>query len=100
MANLYKKTMKRLNPKTGKTVKTKSKKWWGRYRDAIGRERRVPLSTDKMAAQTMLNELLRKVEREKSGLPTQLTKSVSGHFASTWPTLANTFRTRKLHQSR
>jgi len=67
MANLYKKPVVRTDPKTGKKVKTRSKKWWGRYRDAAGRERRVPLASDKAAAQTMLNELVRNVEREKSG---------------------------------
>jgi integrase len=68
MANLYKKPVTITDPKTGRRRKMKSKKWWGRYRDAMGRERRVPLVADKMAAQTMLNELLCKVEREKAGL--------------------------------
>jgi hypothetical protein len=68
MANLYKKPVWVIDSKTGKRVKTKSKKWWGRYRDALGQERRIPLATDKMAAQTMLNDRLVKVEREKAGL--------------------------------
>jgi len=68
MASLYKKQLVRTDRKAHKKVKTKSKKWWGRYRDAQGAERRVPLSTDKMAAQTMLNEVVRTVEREKVGL--------------------------------
>jgi hypothetical protein len=34
MANLYKKPVVRTDPQTGKRVKTKSKKWWGRFRDA------------------------------------------------------------------
>ena len=68
MANLYKKSHTQNDAKTGKKIRTKSKKWWGRYRSADGVERRVPLAADKMAAQTMLNELLRRVEREKAGL--------------------------------
>ena len=68
MANLYKKTENRRDPKTGEKVKRKSKKWWGRYRDATSRERRVPLAADKAAAQAMLNELVRKSEREAAGL--------------------------------
>jgi hypothetical protein len=68
MANLYKKPVFLTDPKTGEKVKTKSKKWWGRYRDVNGVERRIPLAADKTAAQTMLNEVLRKVEREKAGL--------------------------------
>ncbi len=56
------------DPKTGKRVGAKSKKWWGRYRAADGREKRVPLAADKTAAQAMLNDLLRKIDREKSGI--------------------------------
>jgi integrase len=48
--------------------KKKSKKWWGRYRDENGAVRRVPLAVDKMAAQSMLNECVRKVELKKAGL--------------------------------
>ena len=67
MACLYKKTHTSTS-KTGKNVTRKSKKWWGRYRDADGSERRVPLASDQMAAQAMLNELIRNVERQKAGL--------------------------------
>ncbi len=68
MASLYKKPVIQTHPKTGKRIKTKSKKWWGRYRAANGTERRVPLAADKTAAQTMLNELVRKAEREAAGI--------------------------------
>jgi len=68
MASLYKKPVTRTDPRTGERVKGKSKKWWGRYRAADGREKRVPLSSDKTAAQAMLNDILRKVEREMAGL--------------------------------
>ena len=68
MANLYKKPVVVTDPKTGKKVETKSKKWWGRYRDENGVERRVPLATDKTAAQAILNELVRKAERKLAGL--------------------------------
>ncbi len=68
MASLYKKPITVTDPKTGKKVKAKSKKWWGRYRDQNGVERRVPLAVDKGAAQTMLAELVRKVERRVAGL--------------------------------
>ncbi len=57
-----------IDPVTGEKAKGKSKKWWGRYKDADGRLRRHPLSTDKMAAQDMLNEAVRRVERQKAGL--------------------------------
>ena len=68
MASLYKKPIVVRDPKTGKKVKQKSRKWWGRYRDAMGRDTRVPLANDKTAAQAMLNELVRRVELEKAGL--------------------------------
>jgi len=68
MASLYKKPVLITDPATGKKVKGKSKKWWGRLNYALGREKRVPLATDKRAAQAMLNELVTKVEREKAGI--------------------------------
>ncbi len=67
MASLYKKPIVKTDPKTGKKIKGKSTKWWGRYRDALGIEKRVPLAKDKSAAQSMLNELVKKVELEKAG---------------------------------
>src|SRR5947209_3961114 len=68
MASLYKKPITLADPKTGEKIKSQSKKWWGRFRDANDRERRIPLAADKMAAQAMLNEMVRRVEREKAGL--------------------------------
>jgi integrase/recombinase XerD len=68
MANVYKKPIVVIDPKSGHKIKTKSRKWWGRYRDANEAERPVPLAADKIAAQAMLNEIIRKVEREKARL--------------------------------
>ena len=68
MANLHKKPITITDPKSGKRVKAKSKKWWGRYRDEHGIEKRVPLATDKTAAQTLLNTILIKVERRAAGI--------------------------------
>lgn len=93
MANLYKKPVLLKNPKTGEKVKTKSKKWWGQYKDATGRLRRQPLAIDKAAAQAMLNEIVRNVEREKAGLidPTdaQRKRTVAEHLAEFESYLAN-----------
>ena len=44
-----------------------AKKWYGEYKDAVGVLKRVPLSPNKEAARLMLAELLREVEKEKSG---------------------------------
>jgi len=68
MAGLYKKPITVTDPKTVEPLKAKSKKWWGRFRDQNGQEKRVPLAADKTAAQAMLNELVRNVERIKAGL--------------------------------
>jgi len=68
MASLYKKPVVVRDPKTGQKMKGKSRKWWGRFRDESGREKRVPLATDKVAAQAMLNELVKRVERRAAGL--------------------------------
>src|SRR5712692_6829895 len=68
MASLYKKPIVATDPKTGQKIKAKSKKWWGRYREENGVERRVPLAADKTAAQAMLNELVKKVERRAAGI--------------------------------
>ena len=56
------------DPKTGRKIKTNSKKWWGRFRDANGYDKRVPLATDRAAAQAMLAEYVRRAEREKVGI--------------------------------
>jgi len=68
MASLYKKPIVTIDPATGRRVKSKSKKWWGRFRDEHDQEKRVPLAADKKAAETLLNELVRKVERMRAGL--------------------------------
>ena len=85
MASIYKKPVIMKDPKTGKKVKTKSKKWWGRYTDSLGCEKRVPLATDKTVAQTMLKELVHKVERQKAGLEdpaeAQLARPITEHVA-------------------
>ena len=67
MASLYKKPIVVTDPNTGEKVKQKSRKWWGRYRDALGRDRRVPLAADKVAAQAMLLDLIRRAELERAG---------------------------------
>jgi integrase len=68
MASLYKKPIVITDPNTGQKIKAQSKKWWGRFCDENGRERRVPLAKDKAAAQAMLNELVKKTERRAAGL--------------------------------
>ncbi len=45
-----------------------SRKWYGKYTDGDGRERRTPLTADKSAARMMLAELVKKAERRRIGL--------------------------------
>lgn len=49
-------------------VRERSRKWYGEYKDAKGITRRVPLSRDKTAAQSLLNDLVQKAERRSAGL--------------------------------
>ena len=48
-------------------VATQSKKWYGSYKDEHGKRHRVPLSSDKQAARSMLRDIERDVERRRAG---------------------------------
>ena len=61
MASLYRRVY---GAKSGK----KTTRWWGKYADANGVVRRVSLASDKSAASTMLNELVRKAELQAIGV--------------------------------
>ncbi len=52
----------------GQRYQLESKKYYGRYRDADDVLQKVPLATDKDAAETMLVELKRKAERQRQGM--------------------------------
>jgi integrase len=52
----------------GTRIRQLSRKWYGCYTDADGKERCVPLATDKTAAQQMLAELVRRAELGKIGI--------------------------------
>lgn len=84
MANLFHPSYVQIDPKTGEKTLRRLRKWYGKFHDADGVLRRVPLSTDKTAAQAMLADLLRKVEREHAGLidpaADQLSRSVGEHI--------------------
>ncbi|PNY36905.1 hypothetical protein C2E31_10625 [Rhodopirellula baltica] len=68
MASLFKRSYTKLDKATGKRVKKLTKKWYGQFVDENGLTQRVPLCTDKDAARSMLNDLIRKAERLKVGL--------------------------------
>ena len=77
MPSLKKKTITRYLDDNGKQVRklspgakkvtTKSRKWYGQYNDEHGLSKVVPLSTDKSAAQVMLNKLVAKAQRRIAG---------------------------------
>ncbi len=73
MSRLFKPTYTKPDRETGKRVKQKTKKWYGEYVDENGLMQRVPLSTDKSAAQSLLNDLLKRVERRRAGLEDSVT---------------------------
>lgn len=64
MAGLYKPSFK--DKRTGK--KKRTSKWYAWYRTPDGRTFRVPLCHDKAVALTMLADLIRKAERDQTGL--------------------------------
>lgn len=68
-----------------KKRKVQSKMWTGRYRDENGLLIEVPLCRSKSAAETMLNDLKRKVELGKAGLRSpfeeQHARPLSEHLA-------------------
>jgi len=84
MASLFKPTYSAKDSKTGKTIQKKVKKWYGQFRDENGEVKRVPLCTDKAAAQAMLNEIVRRVERGEAGLISPFDehrkRSIEGHL--------------------
>jgi len=82
VSRLLKQTFTRKDPATGKKVTRKSRKWYGEFRDECGIKRRVPLSTDKSAAQAMLTEKLHNVERRRAGFEDDLTVEVMRPLAA------------------
>lgn len=84
MPSLFRPTYTRTDPETGAKTVHRLRKWYGRYRDGDGAVQRVPLCTDKTAAQAMLANLIRKVERGQAGLvdpaAEQLARTIEAHI--------------------
>ncbi|MGQ0633097.1 MAG: tyrosine-type recombinase/integrase [Planctomycetaceae bacterium] len=68
MASLFKPSYTVKDPATGKKSKRKAKRWYGQFKDHNRGWVRVPLCTDKTAAQAMLNALVRKAELAQVGI--------------------------------
>jgi hypothetical protein len=89
MASIYRPSYTRTDPKTGKIIRSKLKKWYVKYRDADGIIQRVPGFTNKEATRALAVELERKAARLASGLadPTedQRKRPLADHLAE-WHT--------------
>jgi integrase len=85
MANIFKPNVTKIDPFTGNKIKTKTKKWYGRFRDENGTEQRVTLAENKTIAQQMLAAKVKQVERIKSGLvhpaEFEMNKPIADHLA-------------------
>ncbi|MDR1926010.1 MAG: phage integrase N-terminal SAM-like domain-containing protein, partial [Planctomycetaceae bacterium] len=85
MANIYKPVVIKIDKNTGEKIKSKTKKWYGRYRDENRVERRVPLSENKTVALQMLADIVKRIEQIKSGLvysaEFEMKKPISEHLA-------------------
>lgn len=57
------------------------RKWYGRYEDAGGVLKQVPLCEDKQSAQAMLTDIIRRIERIRAGIIDPLTEQLSGSVA-------------------
>ena len=68
------------DPVTGAKKKTAS--YYGKYRNAHGKTVEIPLSPNRAAAQQMLADLVRSVEREKAGLIDHYTEHRSTPLAN------------------
>jgi hypothetical protein len=78
MASLFKPKFKRYRDAAGRpckkdtpgavSTKYEADKWYGRYFDQDGIKRAIPLAADKSAAQQMLADKIKEVERRKAGL--------------------------------
>ena len=66
MSSLYRSKYKTSDLTTGNVVTKNREKWYGKFRDADGITRRVALSTNKTAAQQMLNKQVEQAERGKT----------------------------------
>ena len=68
MASLFKRYKWVVDPATGEKVKHEYPKWYGRYVDASGIERRMPISANRAVAERKLNMIVEEIEMQKAGL--------------------------------
>ena len=64
MAAIFKPTYTKRDPKTGETIRKKTRKWYVEFRDGSGIVRRVPGYVDKEATRQLAAKLERQSARE------------------------------------
>jgi len=82
---VFKRSSKAVCKKTGKTVRRKSRCYYGKVKEADGKVSRVKLCPDKAVSERMLNELKERAWLEKAGLPVKFRdeagRALSEHIA-------------------
>jgi site-specific recombinase XerC len=68
MASLYRPTYTKAEPNAGIRLTRKVRKWYGKFRDAAGKVRCVPLCEDKTVAMAMLTDLIRSERLCQAGM--------------------------------
>ena len=95
MASLFKPTYTKVDPKTGRKMKRKSRKWYVKYRDADGVVRRVPGYNDKEATRQLAADLERPGPRvARPGWSTLTRTTVGGRSPSIWTITSVTWSPR------
>ncbi|MEX2310435.1 MAG: hypothetical protein WD738_22905 [Pirellulales bacterium] len=85
MASLFRPSYTKPDPTTGGRVTRRVRKWYGKYRDAGGNLRCVPLCEHKTAAMAMLTDMVRKSHLQRAGLldpaAEHLARPIEDHLA-------------------
>ena len=80
MASLYKRYRIVVNKETGQKERREQSSWWGRFRDALGIERRMSLSPNRKIAERKLKDITDRIMLEKSGLIPPAEKEMKRHL--------------------
>jgi hypothetical protein len=69
MARLFRPVRTRTDPTTGRAFAERDRIWHGRYTDAEGNRRTVPLAEELAAARLLLGELVKAADAARVDLP-------------------------------
>lgn len=68
MSSVYKESYTRVDPKTGRAITRKYKRWTIKFKDSLGKWRRVSGYRDKEASLQKARQLEKRAERERAGI--------------------------------